>query len=60
MMTYRDRVLMAIDAEEEMPGPMPEGIYTWLKSLDKEATERFLRSIVSLTKYGIRKRVEDL
>lgn len=59
-MLYRDRVLAAIDAEEEMPGEMPEGIYTWLKSLDKEATERFLRSIVSLTKYGIRKRVEEL
>jgi hypothetical protein len=49
--------LVVIEAEEEMPGEMPEGMYTWMKSLDKATTERFLRSIVRVTKDGIRTRM---
>lgn len=52
-------VFAAIDAEEELEGPMPEDLYNAVVTHSREEMAGFLRSIVRITKDGIRRRIQD-
>lgn len=54
----RDKILAAVDEEEELEGQMPEEV--WSQMQTKEAALAFLRRIVRLTKKGIKNRIFEL
>lgn len=51
-----DAALLAIDAEEEAPGPMPEEMWAALNG-DRQLIEEAIRAAIRLTKQGIRERL---
>lgn len=53
-------ILAAVDAEEELPGDMPDHLWVDLQLLDRAMMTEFLRAGVRATKAGIRKRLQTL
>ena len=49
----------AIDLEPELPGGMPDDMWEAIKG-DRNACEKAMRSIVKLTKAGIKSRLADI
>jgi hypothetical protein len=47
----------AVDAEPELPGPIPDDIFYALKEGDRETVAEFCRIVTRLTKRGIRERL---
>ena len=54
-----DQVMSEVDAEPELPGPMPDEMWTACNG-DRDATQEAMRIVVRLTKEGIRTRLKTL
>ena len=48
--------IKAIEAEPELPGPMPDKMWNKIKS-DRDATEKLFQLAISATKKGIMERL---
>ena len=54
-----DNVLQLIEAEQEVPGPMPPEIWELIRS-DKRKAENFFRVLVKKTKLNIITRIKSV
>ena len=55
----RKELIKCVDDEPEMPGEIPQTIFMSFKLGDEEYIATTLRSIVKLTKKGIRERIDN-
>ncbi len=56
MMLDFDEVMLAIDAESEAPGEMPDAMWNAIRN-DRDAATRLCQITVMLSKHGIRERI---